>query len=129
MKNSTRGASNTNFISLTTTHTPPQSPNLTQSTYPDPLHARHKIIPAPLHAVHSYGFLRVSPKTPSSSRSLLLTRIGVVLRPVASQNAHGSPPDDAHAAQGFGSPLAPSARAVAPSAATVPATDTSWVSS
>ena len=98
-----------------------------QSTYPDPLHARHRIIPAPLHAVHSYGFLRVSPRTPSSFLSRCVIFTGVDRRPDASQNAHGSPPVVEHAAHGLGSPLAPSASAVRPSAATVPATLTSCV--
>ena len=89
-----------------------------QSTYPDPLHARHRIIPAPLHAVHSYGFLRVSPRTPSSFLSRCVIFTGVDRRPDASQNAHGSPPVVEHAAHGLGSPLAPSASAVRPSAAT-----------
>jgi len=85
------------------------------------------INPDPLHAVHSYGFRRVSPRTPSSFRSRFVTTAGVARRPVPSQNAHDSPPVDAHAAHGAGSPRAPRTRAVSPSAATVPATETSCV--
>ncbi len=61
----------------------------------------------------------------SSSRLVAFAELS--RRPVPEQNAHGSPPVDAHAAHGDGSPLAPRTRAVSPSANTEPATETSCV--
>ena len=96
-------------------------------TYPVPRHARHAINPDPLHATHARGSRGASPSASSTSRSALVALAALSRRPVPEQNAHGSPPVDAHAAHGDGSPLAPRTRAVSPSANTEPATETSCV--